>query len=916
MARRLWPALVGAVVFTLVYGCGGGGGPQGSNDANPLPTPGGGEFGTARVHVDVASGQVTVTPLHSSSRAVFAGTSIGLTTSTLFDQPGNTGLRVIRVAIRNQSGLPVGQLVDGTVTGLRAFLGNFTNLGSPDLDMRDQVTVSTVAGTGVAGWLDGSALTAQLNMPWGLALGPDGTLYFADQNNHRIRLLRGGSVSTLAGAGSAGNVDGVGTLAQFNNPLGVAYNPTDGSVVVADKSNNCVRRVAANGRVSRIAGTGVSGYLDGPGDLARLSWPFGVSVSSNGVIYVADSTTFRVRTVALTGPDPTSAASYTVGTLAGSGAIATADGIGISASFNRPYAITQDPSGNLYVAEGPGRVVRLVTPDGVVTTVAGTGSTGTADGIGNVATFSTPSGLAWSSDGLLVCDYGALKLRLVTRRSGFAPNTSAGWVVRTLAGSGAAGAADGPGTTAQFSGLASAAVDGAGNIYLADPSNSKLRLVTPTNGHLSFAEPNGSAPSDPVTLANADGIAPGTGMGANTPYLSYPQMVDRGATSATKDWAFAVPSGVKAFEFTVLVEADTNVPAAPAAATTSLGSHDTYVWTLAGSNSGGFVDGVGTAARFNGANGLALGPDGPIYVADTGNNAIRRIARDGKVVTIAGLIGSPGSVDGSADVARFKGPTGIATTGDANVLYVADYLNHTIRRMVYTPPAGPVAPSGWTVSTIAGQAGVPGYVDGAGDAAKFSGPYGIVADQVGTLYVTEAAGNRVRRLQLVGSNPALAASWWVTFVAGSSAGTAAFIDSSNGASARFSSPEGIAVSPLGELFVADDTNDFIRKIVLPGAVSTFGSSDLAVEEGVAVDSAGYVYACDGKGITRYTPSGGPELLVAGKAGVPGFVDGPGDVARFSGPIGLAIDPSGTLYALDQSGFCVRVIERAVSAGTP
>ncbi|MBI2300178.1 MAG: hypothetical protein HYU66_14745, partial [Armatimonadetes bacterium] len=264
----------------LLPACGGGGRSQGVDGGIPPVVPGGSsEVGTARVHVDVQTGEVTVSPL-GGGRAVFAGSTIALHTSTLFDQPGNSGLRVLRVSLQNQSGLPLGQLPDGTVTGLRAFVGQFANLSTADLDLRDQVTVSTVAGTGVAGWLDGSALTGKLNMPWGVARDASGSLNIVEFAGQRVRLLKDGMLSTVAGAGSVGNVDGVALLAKFNNPLGIACNPTDGSLVVTDASNACIRRVTASGSVTRIAGTGTTGYVEGAGDVAKFNLPVGVAVTN------------------------------------------------------------------------------------------------------------------------------------------------------------------------------------------------------------------------------------------------------------------------------------------------------------------------------------------------------------------------------------------------------------------------------------------------------------------------------------------------------------------------------------------------------------------------------------------------------------------------------------------------------------
>ncbi|MBI2300177.1 MAG: hypothetical protein HYU66_14740, partial [Armatimonadetes bacterium] len=614
-----------------------------------------------------------------------------------------------------------------------------------------------------------------------------------------------------------------------------------------------------------------------------------------------------------TGLDPTLPTSYTVSTFAGSGAAAITDGVGTSAAVNKPYALALDGSGNLFVSEANTPAVRRVTPDGVMTTVAGTGIAGTADGIGNVATLQAPYGLAWSNDGLVVSEYTANKLRLVSLREGASPATSLGWVVRTLAGAGTAGGTDGVGTAAQFKNPTGAAIDGAGNIFVSEGGNHKVREVVPTNGHLTLNEPDGSAPAEPVAVANPDGFAPSTGMGSNTPFIRYAESVDRGATSSTKDWYFSIPSGVKAFEFTVLVQADTAGPAPPPVGSSTLGSDGSYVRTLAGADTFGLVDGLGTQARFHAGHGLCFAPEGVMYVGDDINCAIRRVEADGTVVTIAGLTGAPGSSDGTGSVADFDGPAGVAVSADGQVVFVADENAHTVRRVALTPGADPTDPANWTVTTIAGLYATAGYADGDGVAARFSGPHGIVVDAVGTVYLTEATGYRVRKLQCVGGDASLATNWLVSLVAGSTAGTPAHTDG-EGAAARFMDPMGLALDRLGRLVVVDAGDQNVRLITLPGTVTTIGTNaDLGWD--VAADQAGNLYFTVTKGLVRLSPSS-VWAYVAGSSSTSGSVDGAGNAARLAAPRGRAISDSGNLATMDQNGNRLRVVERVVTVGAP
>jgi hypothetical protein len=207
--------------------------------------------------------------------------------------------------------------------------------------------VSTLSGDGTPGFSDGPVATAQFNSPAGLALDSAGVLYVADAGNHRIRVVAGGQVSTLAGDGTAGFLDGPAPDAQLNSPWGLALDST-GALHVADAGNHRIR-IVAGGQVTTLAGTGVAGFLDGPAGQAQLSSPSGVAVEGS-TVYVADAGNHRVRIVA----------GGLVTTLAGDGTAGFLDGPAGQARFNAPTGVALVGPKMLLVGDRLGHRVRMV----------------------------------------------------------------------------------------------------------------------------------------------------------------------------------------------------------------------------------------------------------------------------------------------------------------------------------------------------------------------------------------------------------------------------------------------------------------------------------------------------------------------------------------------------------------------------
>lgn len=317
--------------------------------------------------------------------------------------------------------------------------------------------VTTVAGDGEAGLVDGPAASAEFNNPEGILLDAAGDFIITDRSNHAIRKLSGGEVTTLAGTGKKGFKNGAAATALFNSPYRPAIDK-DGNIYIADRDNNMIRKITPAGTVSTVAGNGTAGYKDGPAATAEFHQPIDVAVDDQGNIYVADNLNHAIRKVT---PDGT------VSTLAGSGTAGFSDGQGSSAQFSSPSGVAVDKDGNVLVADRKNQRIREITPDGTVTTIAGSGTAGLDDGTASSARFHDPYGIGVGPDGsIYVADLVNNMIRkIATDRT-----------VTTLAGSGA-GFQDGAAVTAKFNNPTDVAIDSAGNIFVADMSNRRIRKI-------------------------------------------------------------------------------------------------------------------------------------------------------------------------------------------------------------------------------------------------------------------------------------------------------------------------------------------------------------------------------------------------------------------------------------------------------
>jgi trimeric autotransporter adhesin len=437
----------------------------------------------------------------------------------------------------------------------------------------------------------GTAITASLAGPAGVAIDSSGNLYIATYADNRIRVVNTkGIINTFAGNSGYGFAGDGGPVlsAQLSAPRGISVD-SSGNLYLADRWNNRIRKIAS-GTITTIAGNGFGSFSGDGGSptLAQLSAPMGVAVSPNGVVYVSDTLNNRVRVVNSFSSSNglASATSSVINTVAGNGlsGFSGDGGSAVNATLNQPAGLAVDSSGNLYIADSNNAVVRKVTPAGVISTVAGTGGVEGYSGDGGQATAAklmAPLGVAVDSSGnLYIADYYGW-IRKVNAQTG---------VITTIAGNGSIGYSGdgGAATAAQFYNPVAVAVDSAGNVYVADSDNGAVRMIS--NGIITTIAGNGT--------------------------LSYSG--DGGPASAAQ---FSAISGIAVDAQGNIYIADTNNNAI------RLFPLNGIVSTIAGTGVQGYTGdgGPATLAELNGPMAVAVTPTGAVVFADTGNNSVRSL---------------------------------------------------------------------------------------------------------------------------------------------------------------------------------------------------------------------------------------------------------------------------------------------------
>ena len=657
--------------------------------------------------------------------------------------------------------------------------------------------------------------------------------------------------------------------------------------------------------IETFAGGSYFGGDGGAATAAQLNSPYDVAVDGSGNLYIADSSNHRIRKVDSSGNISTVAGNGTSG-FGGDGGAATA------AQLNFPRGMALDGSGNLYIADRNNHRIRKVDSSGNISTVAGSATRGFS-GDGAAAT----SARLWSpwdvavdgSGNLYIADSSNHRIRKVDSSGNI--STMAGSATRGFSGDGGAA------TDAQLNFPNSVAVDGSGNLYIADTDNSRIRKVD-SSGNISTVAGNGT-----------DGHS-GDGAAATDAQLNFPDRVvvdgsgnlyvadtlnnrirkvnSSGNISTVAGGGTSLANGIAAttallnFPYGVAVDGSGNLYIANTG-NNRIRKVDSSgnISTVAGGSIG---DGrAAVAAQLNFPRVVEADGSGNLYIADTNNHRIRKVDSSGVITTVAGSgTAGFGGDSGAAVSAQLRGPRGMALDGSGN-LYIADMSNHRIRKV----------DSSGVITTVAGS-GTAGFSgDGAAAvAAQLNNPRGVALDGSGNLYIADTSNHRIRKVDSSGDISTVAGDGTL----GSSGDGAAAV------AARLNQPRGMALDGSGNLYIADRSNNRIRKVDSSGDISTvagtgtFGSSgdgaaavaaQLKWPEDVALDGSGNLYIADRFNYRiRKVDSSGDISTVAG-SGTAGFSgDGAAAVAaQLSRPRGVALDGSGNLYIADTSNHRIR-----------
>jgi uncharacterized protein (TIGR03437 family) len=618
--------------------------------------------------------------------------------------------------------------------------------------------------------------------------------------------------------------------------------------------------VTPAGEIATVAGNGHPGFSgdNGPAAAAQLNQPYDVALDAAGNLYIADYGNQRVRVIR---PDGT------IATVAGNGSTGSnADGgPAIAALLLGPRNLATDPAGNLYISEFDGHRVRRLSPDGTIGTVAGIGIEG------------------FNGDG-------------------------------------------GPATAAQLASPAGLALDGAGNLYIVDSSNSRIRKVQAGAGTISSIFTQQSVGVPDIQL---------TGVASNTAGNLYiPGGVNSVVWQLTPAGTLTIVAGVSgsgayagdgqsalktalSVPVEVTLDAAGNLYISETHRVRRVTASTGILNTVAGSGIFSFSGDGGSAllAVLNAPTGLAFN-NGLLFISDSENQRVRQIAADGSISTVAGN-GTPAySGDGlQATSASLSGPNGLAFDTAAN-LYIADTGNNRVRR---------VDPSG-SISTFAGNGNGTGTgFGGEGDPATVTpvqSPEGVVADPQGNLFISDTSHNRVIRVDVAGNFHSVAGT-----------GTSGDLGDGGTFLAELYDPSGLALDGAGNLYIADTQNHRIRMLSPGGAISTIAGTGTAGFSGdgtsaalaqlsypaaIAVDANGNIYIADSGNnrIRVVTPDGNIATIAGtGDASYNGENGTAIQIALFN-PSGLAVDGQGNVWVADTGNNRVRILLATQTVVTP
>ncbi len=585
-------------------------------------------------------------------------------------------------------------------------------------------------------------LTSQLLFPWHAAASPAGDIYVADAANNRIvRISAGGVASNFAGTGIAGNsgVPGPALNAQLNSPRDVAVDST-GNVFVLDSGNNRVLKITPDGRIALFAGTGSAGYHGDGGSAtqALLNFPYGITLDAAGDVFISDSLNQRIRAVTPDGNIDTIAGTNARGYNGDNGPLGTA--------FNYPSGLAVDSSGALYIADTENNLVRKMTQpltsNARITTIAGTGVGGFSGdrGPARSAWLNYPRGVAVDAQGdVLIADSQNNRVRRIDPQG----------IITTVAGADHGSGDGGPAALARLFAPSGIALDAAGDAYIADSLNNRVRRVD-ASGTISDFAGTGTA------AFGGDSLQP------TAAYLNGPN-----GLSFDRSGALYISDS----ENHVVRKVSNGIISTVAG--------------IGGQSGNDGDEGPATQAHLYHPNAIAFDAAGNMYIADSGNNRVRVVTINGNIHNFAGdgRQGLPGydGDGGLAASAHLNYPRSLALDANGNI-YIADFFNNVVRKVL--------AGAG-VISTVAG---------GTGELAL---PAGLAFDNLGNLYVADSLNHRIR---VLGADGALHS------VAGvGTSGDAG--DGGPALAAAIASPWDLAIDAKGVVYFSDQDNNRVRKLV-------------------------------------------------------------------------------------------------------
>lgn len=591
--------------------------------------------------------------------------------------------------------------------------------------------ITSVAGKcGTLGYNvdSGPAATVELYYPTAVAaVGNQGELYIADAYNNRIRHVFLSEVgiggvsllymNTVAGGGtddayydyySEGATDVI-----FNNPSGLAVNSSGTILYIADRDNHVISKVLTDGTntdgtIYPMAGTGTAGYVDAAGPYAKFYYPNDVAVDSAGNVYVADQLNYAIRKITslnIAGKPTQYNVSSVVGSIYRFDGFYGDGGPAASAELDNPTGVTFDSTGALYITDSQNQRIRRIDTSGIINTVVGNGVAGYyGDGLSS-AGFSGDGGTATlaylNSPYQTAVDAGG-NIYIADRGNNRVRKIAVNGVISTIAGNGTAGSTGdgGAALNAELNDPIGVAVDGVGNVYIAEYHGNRIRKVKP-DGIITTVAGNGTAgyTGDGGQATSAEIHAP---IGLAVDAYNYLYIVDNGNGCIRKVTG-------------------------------------TVISTVAGTGTYGYNgDNISAkSAQLNDPYGVALDAAGNIYIGDTNNNRIRKVATNGIITTVAGTgAGGYTGDGGAATSANIHAPL-LLTVDAAGAVYFSDSANDVIRRLNLNG----------TISTVAGN-GIKGYTGdgGAAASAEFDIPVAVSLDKLGDLYVTDYYTNRIRKV--------------------------------------------------------------------------------------------------------------------------------------------------------------------------